>query len=240
MSNETQNQMPPYWPPYGYPMYPQQPGMMQQPADPAQQPADPAQQPQMAQMPPQGWPQQPVWPGQMMPGYMPGYAMPPQMPPQPMMPPQGFAHPHHHHHHHQPMPAGVDWSHQAQGMVEEMMGEQAGMLKNIISMIGADDKEFWKGAMIGAAATLLLTNENVRNMLMQTLSGTGEMLKTGGSKVKDAVMSGAGNIRDTAVTGGTIFRDTVSAGKEGFQESVARNRKAPQPDAGEPDHEQQP
>lgn len=241
MSNDTQNQLPPYWPPYGYPMYPQ-PGMMPQQM---QQPADPAQQPQMAQMqmPPQGWPQQPVWPGQMMPGYVPmGYPMPAQpMPQQPMMPPQGFPHPHHHHHHHQPAPAGFDWSNQAQGMVEDMMGEQAGMLKNIISMIGADDKEFWKGAMIGAAATLLLTNENVRNMLMQTLSGTGEMLKSGGGKVKDAVMSGAENIRDTAVTGGTIFRDTVNAGKEGFQESVARNRKAPeQPSLGDDDHEQQP
>jgi len=163
-----------------------------------------------------------------------GYPMPPQpmMPQQPVMPPQG------HQHCHQPAP-GFDWSQHAQGMVEEMMGEQAGMLKNIVSMIGIDDKEFWKGAMIGAAATLLLTNDSVRGMLMQTLSGTGEMLKTGGSKVKEAVMSGAGSIRETAATGGTIFRDTVSAGKEGFQESVARNRKAAEPECGDDGDEQQ-
>lgn len=237
MSNDTQNPNTPYWPPYGYPYYPPMGAVPQQP----QQPAEQAPQPQM---PPQGWPQQPVWPG-MMPGYMPmGYAMPQpmqmQMPPQPMMQPQAMPHPHHHHHH-QSAPEGFDWSNQAQGMVEGMMGEQAGMLKNIISMIGADDKEFWKGAMIGAAATLLLTNDNVRGMLMQTLSGTGEMLKTGGSKVKDAVMSGAENIRDTAATSSTIFRDTVSAGKEGFQESVARNRKAaPTLDNEDSNDEQQP
>lgn len=220
MSNNSQpTPMMPYWTPYGY-VYPQpvafpQPEQQQAPAQP--------------QMPPMGYPQPPVWPGQMMPGQMPmGYPQPQQ----PMMPPQGQ------HHCHQPAP-GFDWSQHAQGMVEEMMGEQAGMLKNIVSMIGIDDKEFWKGAMIGAAATLLLTNENVRGMLMQTLSGTGDMLKSGGSKVKDAVMSGAGTIRDTAATGGTIFRDTVSAGKEGFQESVARNRKATQPESGDDSDEQQ-
>lgn len=219
MSNNSQpNPMPPYWTPYGY-VYPQ----------PSQQA------PEQPQMPPMGWPQPPVWPGQMMPGYVPmGYPMPPQpmMPQQPVMPPQG------HQHCHQPAP-GFDWSQHAQGMVEEMMGEQAGMLKNIVSMIGIDDKEFWKGAMIGAAATLLLSNDSVRGMLMQTLSGTGEMLKTGGSKVKEAVMSGADSIRETAATGGTIFRDTVSAGKEGFQESVARNRKAAEPECGDDGDEQQ-
>ncbi len=220
MSNEnnTQNPNQPWFPPYGYPYYPQMP----------QQP-----QPQVAQpqMPPQGWPQQPpmMHPQMMyamMPGMMPvGYGMPQQ-------PVHG-----HHHHHAAPMP-GVDWSQHAQGMVEDMMGEQAGLLKNIIHTIGADDKEFWKGAMIGAAATLLLTNESVRNMLMQTLSGAGDMLKTGGAKVKDTVMSGAENIRETASTSGTIFRDTLKAGKEGFQESVERNRQ--QPAVEEPKDEQQP
>lgn len=216
-NNNPTNQGNPYYPPYGYPYYPPMPGA------PAPEQAQP-------QQPPAGWPQQPVWHPQMMPGYMPmGYPMPPQ----PMMPPQG-----HHHCHHVPMP-GMDWSAQAQGMVEGMMGEQAGLLKNIISTIGADDKEFWKGAMIGAAVTLLLTNENVRNMLMQTLSGAGDMLKTGGQKVKDTVISGAENIKDTATTGGTIFRDTLKAGKDGFQESVERHRH-PQAQAEEGKDEQQP
>lgn len=220
-NNNPNNQGMPYYPPYGYPYYPPMPAQ-----DQAQ-----AQQPQQQQAP-MGWPPQPFWYPQMpaMPGYPPtGYPMPPQ----PMM-----AVPPMHHCHHAPVP-GMDWSAQAQGMVEGMMGEQAGLLKNIISTIGADDKEFWKGAMIGAAATLLLTNENVRNMLMQTLSGAGDLLKTGGQKVKDSVMSGAESIKDTAATSGTIFRDTLKAGKEGFQESVERHRH-PQAAAEEGTDEQQP
>ncbi|MDN6110473.1 MAG: YtxH domain-containing protein [Enterobacterales bacterium] len=213
-NNNPMNQGAPYYPPFGYPYYPPMPEMQQQPAQ---------QMPPQPQQPPMGWPQQPVWYPHMMPGFPPmGYPMPQQ---QPMMPPQqAMPHPHHPHHHHHAAAPGFDWSSQAQGMVEGMMGEQAGLLKNIISTIGADDKEFWKGAMIGAAATLLLTNESVRNMLMQTVANAGDLLKTGGAKVKDGVMSGAETIKETATTSSTIFRDTLKAGKEGFTESVERHR----------------
>ncbi|MDN6115726.1 MAG: hypothetical protein L0I86_11235, partial [Enterobacterales bacterium] len=171
-NNNPMNQGAPYYPPFGYPYYPPMPEMPQQPAQ---------QMPPQPQQPPMGWPQQPVWYPHMMPGFPPmGYPMPQQ----PMTPPQqAMPHPHHPHHHHHAAAPGFDWSSQAQGMVEGMMGEQAGLLKNIISTIGADDKEFWKGAMIGAAATLLLTNESVRNMLMQTVANAGDLLKTGGAKV---------------------------------------------------------
>lgn len=92
--------------------------------------------------PPQPMMQQPGWPPcpsmwHPMYGRPPaGYDMPPQPQfQQPGVPPQGF-----------------DWSGQAQGMVEGLMGDQAGLFKRIISTVGVDDKEFWKGAMIGAAA----------------------------------------------------------------------------------------
>lgn len=137
----------------------------------------------------------------------------------------------------QPMQPGFDWSGQAQGMVEGMMGEQAGLFKNIISTIGVDDKEFWKGAMIGAAAALILGNESVRNTLLQTFANAGDLLKAGGSKVKDAAESGASSVKETVAASSTIFRDTVQAGKEGFQESVGRHRQT-EAEPGENEHEQ--
>lgn len=147
---------------------------------------------------------------------------------------------HHHGHHAAP---GMDWSAQAQGVVENVMGEQAGLLKSLISTIGADDKEFWKGAMIGAAVTLLLTNDSVRQTLTQTLTQTlasaGDLLKTGGDKVKSSVASGAESVKESVAAGSTIFRDTVKAGKAEFQASVERQRTtAPAPE--ETSNEQQP
>ena len=193
--------------PYGYPT-PQQMQQMQQ-----------MQQQQMQMM----WPPCP-------PMWNPMYGQPP-MPPQFQQ--QQFQQPQAQ----QPMQPGFDWSGQAQGMVEGMMGEQAGLFKNIISTIGVDDKEFWKGAMIGAAAALILGNESVRNTLLQTFANAGDLLKAGGSKVKDAAETGASSVKETVTTTSAIFRDTVQAGKEGFQESVGRHR---QSEAGqeEDEHEQ--
>lgn len=213
MSNESNpvNQAP-YYPPYGYPYFVPQGEPMQNTA-----------------VPQSAWPPQPLWYPQMAPGYFPpgyfpsGAGIPPQM----MAPPHAG-------HHHSAAP-GMDWGTQ----VENIMGEQAGLLKGLISTLGADDKEFWKGAMMGAAVTLLLTNDNVRQMLTQTLSSAGDLLKTGGTRVKETVASGAENVKETVATGSTIFRDTVSAGKAGFHESVERHR-ATQPTMEETPDEQQP
>jgi hypothetical protein len=54
-------------------------------------------------------------------------------------------------------------------------------------MLNLDDSEFWKGALIGAAAVLLLTNESVQSMLFKT-----------GAKAKEAVQSGVGAVKETA------------------------------------------
>ena len=93
--------------------------------------------------------------------------------------------------------------------------------------------------MIGAAVTLLLTNENVRQILMQTLGNAGDLLKTGSEKVKASVSQGAENVKESVTTSSTIFRDTVKAGKAGFHESVERHR-TPSPATEEATDEQQP
>lgn len=117
---------------------------------------------------------------------------------------------------------------QAQSMLEGALGEDAGMFKEILGTFGMSDKEFWKGAMVGAAAALLLSNENVRGKLMGVVSGAGDMLKSGGTSVKDSAMTTASSVKENVTTSGEIFRDTVSAGKQGFQESVEKHKTEPE------------
>lgn len=113
---------------------------------------------------------------------------------------------------------------QAEGVVEGLMGEQSNVFKEALSKMGIDDKEFWKGAMIGAAAALILGNENVRNSVIGMFSGAGDMLKTGGGKVKEGATQATQSVKQNVSTGNEIFKDTVSAGKQGFQDSVDRHR----------------
>ncbi|NOH30963.1 YtxH domain-containing protein [Vibrio mediterranei] len=116
---------------------------------------------------------------------------------------------------------------QAQSMLEGALGEDASMFNEILGTFGMSDKEFWKGAVVGAAAALLLSNENVRGKLMGLVSGAGDMIKTGGSSVKDAAVTTASSVKDNVSTGSEIFRDTVAAGKQGYQESVEKHRAEP-------------
>ncbi|WP_394199814.1 hypothetical protein [Shewanella waksmanii] len=174
--------------------------------------------------------------------------------------PQHYAHPHGHPHAHMPPPSspyGAPHMHmpppgmppnmtppepqqgdvsdpffeQAQAMLEGALGEEAGIFKELLGNMGMNDKEFWKGAMVGAAAALLLSNENVRKGLMNAVSGAGNMLKTGGEGVKDAAVKTASNVQQNVTTGSEIFRDTYSAGKEGFKESVDRHKQPQQDEA---------
>ncbi|WED24672.1 YtxH domain-containing protein [Vibrio sp. JC009] len=114
---------------------------------------------------------------------------------------------------------------QAQAMLDGAMGEEeAGMFKELLGSLGMSDKEFWKGALVGAAAALVLSNENVRKGIMGLVSGTGDMLKSGGSSVKETAMSTASSVKENVSAGGEIFRDTYQAGKEGFKDSVERHK----------------
>ncbi len=161
-------------------------------------------------MPPPHMP--PMWPHPMWmhhPAYWPNH---PQVPPQPVAQEA------------ESNPQSDAFFEQAQAMLEETLGEEAGIFKELLGSIGMNDKEFWKGAMVGAAAAVLLSNENVRNKMLELVSGAGGMLKTGGSAVKDTATNTASQVRENVTTGGEIFRDTFVAGKEGFQQSVERHQ----------------
>ncbi|MEH0698560.1 YtxH domain-containing protein [Vibrio owensii] len=159
-----------------------------------------------AQFHPGMMPPPPHWPH---PGMM-------QHPPQPQQPPQTPE-----------TPESDPLFEQAQAMLEGALGEEAGMFKEILGTFGMNDKEFWKGAMVGAAAALLLSNENVRGKLMGLVSGAGDMLKSGGSSVKEGAVNTASAVKENVSTGSEIFKDTYAAGKQGFQESVERHKEEP-------------
>lgn len=118
---------------------------------------------------------------------------------------------------------------QAQNVVDNLMGEQSSMFKNIISTIGVDDKEFWKGAMIGAAAALLISNESVRKGLLNLFGSASESLKSAGSKAKNAATSSAETAKEGVTASTEIFKDTIKAGKAGFKKSVAEHKQAKEP-----------
>lgn len=50
-----------------------------------------------------------------------------------------------------------------------------GMLKGLFKM---DDSEFWKGALVGAAAVLIMTNDGLRESLLNGASKTAEAVKS--------------------------------------------------------------
>jgi hypothetical protein len=51
-----------------------------------------------------------------------------------------------------------------------------GMFKELFNW---EDSEFWKGALVGAAVVLLMTNENLRNALIGGAAKTAEAVKSG-------------------------------------------------------------
>lgn len=149
-----------------------------------------------------------------------------------MPPPQAYMHPgmqHSHEHHH-----GHHMDHttaQAQMMFEGMMGEHAGIFKELVHKLGVDDKDFWKGAMIGAAAALLLSNEGLRDSMMKMFSGAGDALKSSGEKVRQTSADMMDSAGQQMTDGKEIFKDTFNAGKQGFNESVQRHQQARAEDA---------
>lgn len=70
--------------------------------------------------------------------------------------------------------------------MDQMMEElsSGGGLGSLGKLLDFEDTEFWKGALVGAAAVLLLTNESVQESLFKS-----------GIKAKDAVEKGLGSLR---------------------------------------------
>jgi hypothetical protein len=76
-----------------------------------------------------------------------------------------------------PPPAGVG----TQAGLGAVLGDMAdksglGMFKELFNW---EDSEFWKGALVGAAVVLLMTNENLRNSLIGGAAKTAEAVKSG-------------------------------------------------------------
>lgn len=71
-------------------------------------------------------------------------------------------------------------------MVEEIANGGNG-LSSLSKILDFDDKEFWKGALLGAAAVLLLTNESVQETLFRTGAKAKEKVKSGVDKVREKV-----------------------------------------------------
>lgn len=156
-------------PEYGAdPSYAEQPGMNPE---------------QMAHMPPYGYygayapPEPPPYYGYPYAGYMPPPPppYPPGYGPHPGMPP-----------HMQPPPTPSPEQAELQSALNDMADKSGlGMLKGLFKM---DDSEFWKGALVGAAAVLLLTNDSVRESLLSGATKTAEAMKSslGGAAPNDA------------------------------------------------------
>jgi len=113
-------------------------------------------------------------PGMPYPGAMPYYHAPYPYPHPPMAP--------------SPMPGAAAMGAapgQGPNMAEMMQDFADGNgLSSLGKMLNFDDTEFWKGALIGAAAVLLLTNSSVQDALFK-----------GGVKAKDAVKDGVDKVK---------------------------------------------
>jgi hypothetical protein len=83
-----------------------------------------------------------------------------------------------------------------EALVEEM--SNGGGLAGLGKLLDFEDTEFWKGALVGAAAVLLLTNESVQQSLLKS-----------GVKARDAVEKGLGSLR----AGGKAASDDEPAEK---------------------------
>lgn len=113
-----------------------------------------------------------VPPPQMPYGYPPMYHMPygpaygqpfygaAATPPPQMQPQQGFA----------------TQNNEMQSAVEQLADQNGlGMLKSFLNF---SDGDFWKGALVGAAAVMLLTNEDLRNSLLNGAEQAAESVKS--------------------------------------------------------------
>lgn len=88
----------------------------------------------------------------------------------------------------------------------KMPGDEGGILGDLAHKLGLDDKEFWKGALVGAAVVLLLTNQTVKGMLFKTAANA-----------KDSVLTGAETLKEKTKAGIDAFKSAggqTSPGKE--------------------------
>lgn len=82
-------------------------------------------------------------------------------------------------------------------LMQEIAGGGNG-LSSLTQMLNLDDKELWKGTLIGAAAVLLLTNASVQNALFKTGVGARDAVKSGVDRVKASAASASTQVATAA------------------------------------------
>jgi hypothetical protein len=87
----------------------------------------------------------------------------------------------------QPPVSGHGYGPRGPGMSElvEEISNGGNGLSSLSKMLNLEDSEFWKGALLGAAAVLLLTNESVQGALFKTGAKAKSAVKTGVDRVKE-------------------------------------------------------
>lgn len=139
-------------------------------------------------LPPQGMGHPPTHHAPQMPpgmAYWPGYGFYPVPPHLMGCPPPGAI----------PMPpqmAGqMHGTRQTQGagmaQVMEEIANGGNGLSGLTKMLDLDDKDFWKGALVGAAAVLLLTNGSIQKALFRGAVKGRDAVEEGVEKVKESV-----------------------------------------------------
>lgn len=89
------------------------------------------------------------------------------------------------------------------GQVMEEIANGGSGLAGLTKLLDLDDKDFWKGALVGAAAVLLLTNENIQKALFH-----------GAVKGRDAVQEGVEKVKSGADTLKQAARDAKTKADE--------------------------
>lgn len=203
---QSQRAPPPGWPPHGaqvaampypppYPPPGQSPDHPQTGCLPPQAGYAPYGAPLPGQYPYPAGHGQPAWGAPMMGGQMPWSAAPPYWPPPHQAPAGGWSGMAGAHGHHAApaQPAAGDGG--LTGLLSELAGGGNG-LGSLTRMLSLDDKEMWKGALIGAAAVLLLTNDSVQNALFRGGVRARDALADGVDRVKTGLH--AAKVRETA------------------------------------------
>ncbi|MEA3638893.1 MAG: hypothetical protein VBE63_02995 [Lamprobacter sp.] len=78
----------------------------------------------------------------------------------------------------------------------EELAEGGNGLNTLTRMLSLDDTEFWKGALVGAAAVLLLTNDQVQDALFKTGAKAKGAVKSGADKVKERMSTASEKVGD--------------------------------------------
>ncbi len=87
-----------------------------------------------------------------------------------------------------------------QGMAQVMqeIANGGNGLSSLSKLLDFDDKDFWKGALVGAAAVLLLTNETVHRALFRGAVKGRDAVKEGVEKVRQGVDKVKQSVGETA------------------------------------------